>query len=217
MGERGMWFKQHFFEWAAHVPLIMSMPQQFEPARVKHNVSLIDLMPTFLDFASGKSFDEYIDKPDGSSLIPALSGDTTGLSDVVISEFAADGSTGPSRMVKKGAWKYMYLEGVDTLLYNLEDDPNEINNLAGNAEHAEIENELAAIALNNWDPEQLRTDIRKSQERRLQIHKITEGEPTYVIKVREDDDVRYVRNAGAADTKARARLPYVAPAKADKL
>lgn len=26
MGERGMWFKHHFFEWAAHVPLIASMP-----------------------------------------------------------------------------------------------------------------------------------------------------------------------------------------------
>ena len=217
MGERGMWFKQHFFEWAAHVPLIMSMPKQFKPARLKQNVSLIDLMPTFLDLASGKSFDEYIDKPDGASLLPALTGDTSSLSDVVISEFAADGSTGPSRMVKKGAWKYMYLEGVDTLLYNLDDDPNEINNLAGSDEHNEIESELAAIAINNWDPEQLRIDIINSQQRRLQIHKITEGEPTYVIKVREDDDARYVRNAGAADTKARARLPYVEPAKADKL
>ena len=100
MGERGMWFKQHFFEWASHVPLVISMPNQFEHARVKHNVSLIDLMPTFLDLASGKSFDEYIDKPDGCSLLPALNGDTSGLSDTVISEFAADGSTGPSRMVK---------------------------------------------------------------------------------------------------------------------
>ena len=174
-------------------------------------------MPTFLDIASGKSFDEYIDKPDGCSLLPALNGDTSGLSDTVISEFAADGSTGPSRMVKKGPWKYMYLEGVDTLLYNLDDDPNEINNLAGDEAHREIENELRTIALRNWDPEQLRKDIRKSQERRLQIHKITEGEPTYVIKVREDDGARYVRNAGAADTKARARLPYVAPPKADKV
>ncbi len=217
MGERGMWFKQHFFEWASHVPLIMSMPKQFEHARVKHNVSLIDLMPTFLDLASGKSFDEYIDKPDGCSLLPALNGDTSSLSDMVIAEFAADGSTGPSRMVKKGPWKYMYLEGVDTLLYNLDDDPNETNNLAGDHTHRDIENELRTIALLNWDPEQLRKDIRKSQERRLQIHKITEGEPTYVIKVREDDGARYVRNAGAADTKARARLPYVAPAKADKV
>ena len=31
-----------------------------------------------------------------------------------------------------------------------------------------------------------------------------------------DDANRYIRNAGAADTKARARLPYVAPAKPDK-
>ena len=26
MGERGMWFKQCFWEWSAHVPLIISAP-----------------------------------------------------------------------------------------------------------------------------------------------------------------------------------------------
>jgi len=64
------------------------------------------------------------------------------LSDTVISEFAADGSTGPSRMVKKGDWKYMYLEGVDTLLFDLKSDPNELTNLSGKPEHASIEQEL---------------------------------------------------------------------------
>jgi len=34
--------------------------------------------------------------------------------------------------------------------------------------------------------------------------------------VRLDDGERYIRNAGAADTKAKARLPYVAPVQPDK-
>jgi len=217
MGERGMWFKQHFFEWAAHVPLIISMPNKFQSSRVKQNVSLIDLMPTFLDLGAEGTFKDYIDELDGHSLINVLNGDTNGLSDIVISEFAADGSTGPSRMVKKGDWKYMYLEGVDTLLFNLNTDPNELNNLSGSAEHSDIENELSSIALSNWDPEHLRSVIELSQKRRLKIHKVTEGEPTYVIEVRKDDGQRYVRNAGAADTKARARLPFVEAAKPDKV
>jgi len=40
-------------------------------------------------------------------LCRALEGQADNLNDIVISEFAADGSTGPSRMVKKGVWKYI--------------------------------------------------------------------------------------------------------------
>lgn len=35
-------------------------------------------------------------------------------------------------------------------------------------------------------------------------------------KIRDDDDQRYICNAGAADTKARARLSLVAAAVPDK-
>ena len=216
MGERGMWFKQHFFEWASHVPLIASMPDRYKPARVKENVSLIDLMPTFMDIAAGEKFDDYIDPVDGQSLLGALQGEEGTLSDTVISEFAADGSTGPSRMVKKGPWKYMYLEGEDTLLYNLDEDPHELNNLSGEKDYTAIEEELAGLALTDWDPEQWRKIISLNQKQRLKIHSVTGGDPTYVLKIRDDDDQRYIRNAGAADTKARARLPYVEPAVPDQ-
>ena len=55
-----------------------------------------------------------------------------------------------------------------------------------------------------------------NQKKRLFIHNVTNGDPNYVNIVRKDDDKRYIRNAGAADTKARARLPYVPPAKPDR-
>lgn len=215
MGERGMWFKQHFFEWASSVPFIVYAPDRFKPARVRENISLIDLLPTLTDLAAGGSFGDYAAPIDGQSLVPALNGDTSDMSDVVISEFAADGSTGPSRMVKKGPWKLMWLEGVDTLLYNVDEDPNEVNNRAADSNCADIRAELEAILFDNWNPDELYETIRASQVRRLAIHKVTEGDPTYVYTVRKDDDERYIRNAGAADTKARARLPYVAPAKPD--
>jgi len=214
MGERGMWFKQHFFEWAASVPMIIRAPERFSAKRVKENVSLIDLMPTLLDLASNNSFTDYATPTDGTSLVPALNGLET-LPDIAISEFAADGSTGPSRMVKKGHWKLMWLEGKDTLLYDTEKDPNELVNLCGKEEYSEIEAELTSILFDGWNPETLYEQIRASQKRRLAIHHITGGEPTYVNTVRHDDDQRFIRNSGAADTKARARLPYVAPAQPD--
>ena len=216
MGERGMWFKQHFFEWAAHVPFIVVAPDRFKPSKVAQNISLIDLMPTLLDLASESEFTGYAAPCDGTSLVPALNGDTSAMPDVAISEFAADGSTGPSRMVKKGNLKLMWLEGQDTLLYDVKADPKELNNLAGQPAYAAIEAELSEILFDGWDPDALRTEIRESQKRRLAIHRVTGGAPTYVAKVRLDDDQRYIRNAGAADTKARARLPFVAAAQPDK-
>jgi len=51
LGERGMWFKQSFYESSVRVPLMVSMPSRFAPARVSAHVSLVDLLPTFLDLA----------------------------------------------------------------------------------------------------------------------------------------------------------------------
>ncbi len=217
MGERGMWYKQHFFEWAARVPLVVHAPDRFKPSRVTKNVSLIDLMPTILDAAVDGPFEGYVgDRIDGRSLASALAGDPGVLDDVAISEFAADGSTGPSRMVRKGPWKYMYLEGVDELLYNVDADPKELDNKIADPDHAPIADELRSMALTDWDPDALRETIRRDQEGRLLIHKATRGDPTWVNIVRTDDNERYIRNAGAADTKAKARLPYVAPAEPDR-
>jgi choline-sulfatase len=215
MGERGMWFKQHFFEWAARVPLVIQFPERWAPAQISQNVSLIDLMPTLLDAVSDTPFTGYVDSPDGESLLQALEGDPSGLRDTVISEFAADGSTGPSRMVKRGPWKYMSLEGVDELLYNLDDDPLELDNKIQAPEASDIAAELRRLCMDGWDLEEWRAIIAADQRRRVMIHRVSGGEPTWVNTVRHDDGQRYVRNAGAADTKARARLPYVRPALPD--
>ena len=215
MGERGMWFKQHFFEWASKVPFIVYCPDKFKPAKVKENISLIDLMPTLLEAANGAPFEDYALPIDGVSLMPALNGDTSTMTDTVISEFAADGSTGPSRMVKRGPWKLMWLEGEDTLLYNTIDDPNEIDNRVDDPALSDIRSEMEKILFNGFNPKELRKTIFASQRQRLAIHKATGGDPTYVKIIREDDGQRYIRNAGAADTKAKARLPNVAPVKPD--
>lgn len=64
-----------------------------------------------------------------------------------------------------------------------------------------------------FDPEELRKIISASQRQRLAVHKATSGDPTYVKVIRDDDGQHYIRNAGAADTKAKARRPYVTPTK----
>ncbi len=53
LGERGLWYKMSFFEGACRVPLVVASPGRFAPRRVGASVSLLDLLPTLVDFAGG--------------------------------------------------------------------------------------------------------------------------------------------------------------------
>tara|TARA_B100000945_G_C20281092_1_gene548642 strand:- start:2 stop:898 length:897 start_codon:yes stop_codon:yes gene_type:complete len=216
MGERGMWYKQHFWEWASKIPFIFYFPNRFRPKRVKENVSLIDLMPTILEIVDDKNKINFVSKIDGKSFLSLLEGGSEFWNNYAISEFSADGSTGPSRMIKKDNFKYMYLEGVEELLYDLENDPNETNNIINDKRYEKEILKMKEIIFYDWDFEDVKNRAIENQKNRLFIHKVTKGEPTYVNLVKFDDDKRYIRNAGAADTKAKARFPYVEPAKPDE-
>jgi len=215
MGERGMWYKQHFFEWASRVPLIVSWPGHYAPARITDEVSLLDLMPTLVDIADPEDAVEYGEAPHGRSLLPWLTDSGERTAAPVIGEFSADGSTGPSRMVLRERIKYLYLEGVDECLYDLDRDPLELENRVEDPDYRSQLEALRAIAFDNWDPGALHARILADQQRRLLIQRVTGGEPTYVYALSDEDQRKYVRNAGAADTKARARFPYVEPSAPD--
>ncbi len=114
-------------------------------------------------------------------------------------------------MVLKNSFKYMHLEGEEELLFDMRRDPAEMQNLANDSGSLSKLSELRAIAMDSWDPDDLRSRITESQLQRLFIHRVTGGEPSYVHEVNTGDCRKYVRNAGAADTKALARFPYVEP------
>ena len=211
LGERGMWYKQAFYEWSARVPLIVSKPGTFAPGRVGELVSLVDLLPTLLDFATDGNPPEAVDPFDGRSLTGLLGGSTGQWPNQVISEYTGEGVRAPCRMLRRGRFKYMYTHGFPDRLYDLDTDPLELRNLVGAADTAQIAQELRAALLDGWDPDAISERCLESQRRRRFVQRATGGEPYWAYKVREDDDRRFVRNAGAAPTKARARFPYVEP------
>lgn len=215
MGERGMWFKSTFYEWSCRVPMIVSAPERFSPRRCTQIVSLVDLLPTVLDLAGAAKGQEYVDEPDGKSLVPLLEGKVPkDWDDVVLSEYTADGVLAPCRMARQGLYKYIYVHGHGNQLYHMGEDPHELRNLSGQLSMAEVEQNLHALILKDWDPEQVTVDILRSQRRRLFIQKVTAGAGMPVnwsFRARFDDDSRYVRSAKASDIKARKRFPYVTP------
>ena len=73
LGERGMWFKKHFFEPALRIPLIVKLPGAV-PGRVQTPASLVDLLPTLMGIATGESWSSDIESLDGCDLTPMMTG-----------------------------------------------------------------------------------------------------------------------------------------------
>lgn len=213
LGERGMWYKQTFFEWSARVPLVIAWPARVAPRRVPHVVSLVDLLPTLLDLATDGRPPEMIDPIDGRSVVPLLSGKDTGWPDMAISEYTDMGVCAPCRMIRQGRYKYVYTHGHAAQLYDLDADPAELRNLQGTAEHAEVEGKLRARLLENWNPEEVMELVLASQRRRLFLNRVANESGqrmNWSFQAFRDDQKRFVR-AGAGGTKARARFPLVPP------
>jgi choline-sulfatase len=220
LGERGMWFKMNMFEWSVRVPMIVHAPARFAPHRVIENVSLVDLLPTLMELGGGSAKESFPDPLDGQSLCGLASGDDAVWSDVVISDFTAGACPGPVRMVRQGNWKLILVHGHSSLLFNLSDDPNEMNDLARRPEHADRLAHLTEIAFRDYDSVEVNQTVLDSQRRRLFIRDQADPRglnPNWAYAARPGDEGRFVRGGGIQKgenaTKARARFPYVEPPK----
>jgi choline-sulfatase len=210
LGERGMWFKQAFWEWSAHVPFIASVPGIKGGGRCDKVVSLVDLLPTFLDLAGS-------DDPGlaGQSVLGLMSGATDSWPDVAISDYLAIGPCVPCRMVRKGQFKLIYTHGHPSLLFDLTADPMELRDLARDPQYADVLSELISIALTDWDPDALTTRVLKSQQQRKIIKSTPGAVPQWDFVARIGDAARFVRAQGVDATKGRLRLPQVPEVPAD--
>jgi choline-sulfatase len=210
LGERGAWYKQYFYEPSVRVPLIVAEPGQTQPRRVDAPVSLVDLAPTVMDYATAAAGWQPASAIDGHSLKPLLRGEAAARN-AVISEYTGEGGCAPCRMIRKGDFKLIYTHGFPDLLYDVRNDPLEVNNLENDPRQAATVASLRRELLAGWDPDAINRRVLQSQRERRLIQRATGGEPNWAFKLRPDDDRRYVRNSGAVQTKAKARYPFIAP------
>jgi choline-sulfatase len=179
LGERGLWYKMCFFEWATRVPLIVHAPGRFAPRRVETLASLLDLMPTLLELG----------RPEAGSPLPALGLDGTSLVPLlqgaaeeprtVLGEYLAEGALAPILMIRRGPQKFVWSAPDPPLLFDLEADPDELDNLAALPEHAQQVAALTAEIHDRWDPEALHAAVLESQRtRRLTFDALARGRRT---------------------------------------
>ena len=167
LGERGLWYKMSFLEWSARVPLIVHAPKSFAPRRVHENTSLMDLFPTFLEWAGDGQMPELFAPIDGTGLNGLLAGNARDWPDTALSEYCGEGTEYPMFMVRRGRWKYIFSEGDPPLLYDLDADPDELENLAGGETTRAIESELETEVRRQWEPAALKDEVQRSQRLRL--------------------------------------------------
>jgi choline-sulfatase len=167
--------KRHFYEWSTRVPLIITFPDRWKEGTViTQPVSLVDLAAAILDM--GGVEDRL--PMDGKSLIELIDGQDTNQRDV-FSEIHTAGVLATCFMIRRGKYKYTYVHGEEPQLFDLENDPEEWHNLAGNPQYGEIEEDLKARILEQFNPDQIEHDVRESLLKRQLIRKVMKINDTH--------------------------------------
>ena len=153
-GEHGLWWKQTFYENSAKVPTILSWPGALPAGRrIANVVSSLDVNATMLDALGAPPL------PDsrGRSLMSLMQDPDAGWEDIAFSEYCNDGRL--TRMVRRGPWKLNYYHGYEPQLFHLDQDPQEMNDLAHDPGCQSVREELTALVLGGWDPERIAQEM----------------------------------------------------------
>ncbi|HUX55545.1 MAG TPA: sulfatase-like hydrolase/transferase [Bacteroidales bacterium] len=131
LGSHGMREKNVFYEESAHVPLMIRFPGRIKPeTTVKGYLSTMNLFATINDYLQTPEYPS-----DGKSLRGMIEGTDQSMGTSVVTEWLYNEDRQPAYMIIKDNWKlfipYSAESKVINALYNLKDDPYEMNNLLG--------------------------------------------------------------------------------------
>lgn len=126
-GEHKMW--KHAFEiWDVliKVPLIVKAPGA-EPRRISELRNHIDLGPTIMDLMGLEPFDDFM----GKTMVPEIYGAPAENREPLLFELAEDSHNPHRRAIIQGDYKLIVFDkGWKYLLFNLKEDPGELNDLS---------------------------------------------------------------------------------------
>lgn len=107
----------------------------------------------------------YVDEKVGQ-LLAALHESGLGDNTVVISEYHSAGVYAPCFMLRVDRYKFVYIHGHDEQLFDLDNDPGEWRNLAGEADYRALSADLRGRILSRFDPEAIEADIQRRLPKR---------------------------------------------------
>ena len=152
-GDYGLIYKSNFLNGAVRIPLLVRTPDSTNAGCICESpVEWIDIGPTLVELAGG----ELQHRQFGKSLCPVLTQPETIHREFAISEIEGE------IMLLNREWKAaLNADGEVYLLFDVQNDPNEIQNLAGRPEVADIEMALRLQILERLMQTQLRKPFRQ--------------------------------------------------------
>lgn len=168
LGKRGLWGKSNMYEHSAQVPLIIAGDGIPAGKTVKTPVSHLDGYQTILDCVGLEPAGAEHDLP-GTSLykIAAADDDDTR---PILSEYHAAGAATGAFLLRRGEYKLIYYVEMAPELYDLEADPEELNNLATDPEHADLLRDMEAELRRIADPEEVDRRAKADQAALVERH-----------------------------------------------
>ncbi|OHX64824.1 sulfatase [Flammeovirga pacifica] len=135
-GQKGI-----LLEGGIRVPFIISYPQYLKKGVYNQPITSLDLTPTFVALAGGTTSKK--DKLDGVNIYPFLTKEVKGTPhETMMWRFTI------SAGIRKGNWKLIRLPDRLPMLFNLDKDPSELNDVAD--EHRDMVVEMLK-QLGDWD------------------------------------------------------------------
>jgi choline-sulfatase len=167
LGARGLWGKSTMYEESAGIPMILAGPDVPAGRVCDTPVSLVDGFPTFIDALGATPDPRDRDLP-GVSLLDIAGGHVPPRT--ILSEYHAAGAITASFMIRHGRHKYIHYVGMPPMLFDLDVDPREQNDLGLDPAHqaviAECESRLRQIL----DPEAVDRAARADQREQIERH-----------------------------------------------
>jgi len=135
VGARGLWGKSTLYQESVGIPMILAGPD-VSPSVCDTSVDLLDLYPTILQ-AVGVDPTPHMGTRQGLSLFD-IARQPVDDDRAILSEYHAAGSNTAGFMLRKGPWKYHHYVRFQPELFNLESDPGELHDLAGEPAYAAV-------------------------------------------------------------------------------
>ncbi|MDW6021624.1 sulfatase-like hydrolase/transferase [Mesorhizobium sp. BAC0120] len=167
MGRNGLFGKSTMYEDSVGVPLIIKGAGIPAGRQISTPVSHVDIHPTVLELIGVSPSAEDQNLP-GTSLLAQIEGDQRRYP--VLSEYHATCSTGGITMLRQGSLKYVHYVNYPEQLFDLDNDPDELHDLAGDQHyHADLvrmRNTLRELL----DPVKVDAAAKAEQEVRIALH-----------------------------------------------
>ena len=192
MGDHWLGEKDLFHDCSARVPLLIYDPRSSADSTrgtvTDQLVEAVDLAPTFIEYFGGSNKPHLIE---GRSLAPLLHGQVSEANDwrtYCVSEYdyatrdarrAVGVDQGDARLVMifDGRWKYIHVEKMRPMLFDLQTDPNELTDLATDPAFASELERLAELHFEWSRKHHNRTTVTAEK-----VEKMTDGkEPPGIL------------------------------------